>query len=270
MTDEPGFVAFGGQAEQVSAALKEHYSPGMSLSGAFAAALAALSASGNGERTEIAATQLEVAILDRTRDHRAFRRIRAARLAELIRESGSAGENDSAADGPRARRPRPRRRRTQGLPRARVRAVPTAAAAWPAGYLAEPALRSEPLGSCPGSRPAAISSPGRPAHSGMLACCALQLGGRGDGPGQLAARPAGLDDRVDDAELDARGSGRRRPARARRPAPSRPRAGCSGGTEASVRRCRMRMAATAPITATSAPGQAKTRVAPSARQFIAM
>ena len=83
MTDEPGFVAFGGQAEQVSAALKEHYSPGMSLSGAFAAALAALSASGNGERTEIAATQLEVAILDRIRDHRAFRRIRAARLAEL-------------------------------------------------------------------------------------------------------------------------------------------------------------------------------------------
>ena len=51
MTDEPGFVAFGGQADQVSAALKEHYSPGMSLSEAFAAALAALSASGNGERT---------------------------------------------------------------------------------------------------------------------------------------------------------------------------------------------------------------------------
>ena len=51
VTDEPGFVAFGGQADQVSAALKEHYSPGMSLSEAFAAALAALSASGNGERT---------------------------------------------------------------------------------------------------------------------------------------------------------------------------------------------------------------------------
>jgi len=100
VTDEPGFVAFGGQAEQVSAALKEHYSPGMSLSEAFAAALAALSASGNGERTEIAATQLEVAILDRTRDHRAFRRIRAARLAELISESRSPGENGAAAAGP--------------------------------------------------------------------------------------------------------------------------------------------------------------------------
>jgi proteasome alpha subunit len=91
VTDEPGFVAFGGQADQVSAVLKERYSAGMSLTEAFAAALAALSASGNGERNEVAATQLEVAILDRTRDHRAFRRIRAARLEELISESRSAG-----------------------------------------------------------------------------------------------------------------------------------------------------------------------------------
>ena len=50
VTDEPGFVAFGGQADQVSAALKERYSDDMSLSEAFAAALAALSAPGNGER----------------------------------------------------------------------------------------------------------------------------------------------------------------------------------------------------------------------------
>src|SRR6476659_5790220 len=84
VTDEPGFVAFGGQADQVSAALKERYSDDMSLSEAFAAALAALSAPGNGERPEFAAAQLEVAILDRARDHRTFRRIRAARLEELL------------------------------------------------------------------------------------------------------------------------------------------------------------------------------------------
>jgi proteasome alpha subunit len=87
VTDEPGFVAFGGQADQVSATLKERYSPGMSLTEAFGAALDALSASGNGERNEMAATQLEVAILDRTRDHRTFRRLRAARLEELISEN---------------------------------------------------------------------------------------------------------------------------------------------------------------------------------------
>ncbi len=100
VTDEPGFVAFGGQAEQVSAELKERYSDGMSLSEAFAAALAALSAApGNGERTEFTASQLEVAVLERARDHRTFRRIRAARLEELIagaRRAADAAPPDDA------------------------------------------------------------------------------------------------------------------------------------------------------------------------------
>jgi proteasome alpha subunit len=106
VTDEPGFVAFGGQADQVSAALKEHYSEGMSLSEAFAAALAALSAPGNGERTEFVASQLEVAILERVRDHRTFRRIRAARLEELIAEArstpGDSAPGSAPADSPPA------------------------------------------------------------------------------------------------------------------------------------------------------------------------
>jgi proteasome alpha subunit len=107
VTDEPGFVAFGGQADQVSAALKERYSPGMSLTEAFGAALAALTATGNGERTELAATQLEVAILDRTRDHRAFRRIRAARLEELMADSRSADAKSSPAPESPASPPAP-------------------------------------------------------------------------------------------------------------------------------------------------------------------
>jgi proteasome alpha subunit len=112
VTDEPGFVAFGGQADQVSAALKERYADAMSLSEAFAAALAALSTPANGgERTEYTAAQLEVAILDRARDHRTFRRIRGARLEELLREarpapaaaddaSGSAPTGPSSPDAP--------------------------------------------------------------------------------------------------------------------------------------------------------------------------
>ena len=100
VTDEPGFVAFGGQADQVSAALKEHYSEGMSLSEAFAAALSALSAPGNGERTEFVASQLEVAILERARDHRTFRRIRAARLEELIAEARSASGGSAPDSAP--------------------------------------------------------------------------------------------------------------------------------------------------------------------------
>ena len=99
VNDEPGFVAFGGQADQVSAVLKERYSPGMSLSGAFAAALAALSAPGNGGGNDAPGVQLqlEVAILDRTRDHRTFRRIRAARLEELISQSREADSKTSQA-----------------------------------------------------------------------------------------------------------------------------------------------------------------------------
>jgi len=71
----------------------------MSLSEAFAAALSALSAPGNnGERIEFAAAQLEVAILDRARDHRTFRRIRAARLEELLAEARPAPAPEAAAD----------------------------------------------------------------------------------------------------------------------------------------------------------------------------
>jgi proteasome alpha subunit len=100
VTDEPGFVAFGGQAEQVSAELKERYSDGMSLSEAFAAALAALSTPGNGERTEFTASQLEVAVLERARDHRTFRRIRAARLEELIAGARPAAAETAPPDEP--------------------------------------------------------------------------------------------------------------------------------------------------------------------------
>jgi proteasome alpha subunit len=100
VTDEPGFVAFGGQADQVSAALKERYSDGMSLAEAFSAALDALSATGNGERNEVTAAQLEVAILDRARDHRTFRRIRAARLEELIAESRAGTAANDTSDSP--------------------------------------------------------------------------------------------------------------------------------------------------------------------------
>jgi proteasome alpha subunit len=92
VTDEPGFVAFGGQADQVSAALKDRYSEGMSLTEAFGAALDALSAPANGERTEI--PPLEVAILERSREHRTFRRIRAARLEELVSSSRAASPDE--------------------------------------------------------------------------------------------------------------------------------------------------------------------------------
>jgi proteasome alpha subunit len=112
VSDEPGFVAFGGQADQVSAALKEQFHDGMSLTEALGAALAALaapsakgsnSAAGNGQATELNAAQLEVAILDRARAHRTFRRLRGPRLEELLAESRAAdGAAPSDSEAPAA------------------------------------------------------------------------------------------------------------------------------------------------------------------------
>jgi proteasome alpha subunit len=107
VADEHGFAAIGGQADQVATELKERYSDEMSLTDAMSAALTALAAPGNGEATG----QLEVAVLDRTRTHRTFRRLQGARLEELLREthpaesssgsgtaSGSTGSALTAAD----------------------------------------------------------------------------------------------------------------------------------------------------------------------------
>jgi proteasome alpha subunit len=109
VSDEPGFVAFGGQADQVAGRLKEKFSDGMSLAEALGAALEALTpppATGTGAAAAAAATAngeltasgLEVAILERSRDHRTFRRLRGTRLEDLLAEAkaGSASDGESA------------------------------------------------------------------------------------------------------------------------------------------------------------------------------
>jgi proteasome alpha subunit len=105
VSDEPGFVAFGGQADQVSAALKEHFTDGMSLTEALAAALAALAAAApaagaNGNQPELTAANLEVAILDRARAHRTFRRLQGPRLEELITQARATPEQQEPAAEP--------------------------------------------------------------------------------------------------------------------------------------------------------------------------
>ena len=107
VSDEPGFVAFGGQADQVAAALKERFADGMSLTEALAAALAALAApaaatgtaaaaAANGAQPELTAANLEVAILDRARAHRTFRRLHGPRLEELIEASRTPAATETA------------------------------------------------------------------------------------------------------------------------------------------------------------------------------
>jgi proteasome alpha subunit len=91
VADEHGFVAMGGQADQVAGILKDRYQAGMTIGGALAAAIAALSSQGNGDRSDINASQLEVAALVRDRAHRTFRRITGSRLEELLGQGGERG-----------------------------------------------------------------------------------------------------------------------------------------------------------------------------------
>jgi proteasome alpha subunit len=71
----------------------------MSVEAALGTAIAALSGQGNGERAEINGSQLEVAVLARRRAHRAFRRIRGARLEELLGKARSGADGGTAAAG---------------------------------------------------------------------------------------------------------------------------------------------------------------------------
>ncbi|MCP3785692.1 proteasome subunit alpha [Micromonospora sp. A3M-1-15] len=104
VNDEPGRMAMGGQAEAITGVLKNEHRPEMSLSEAVRAAMKALSSVGGegGAARTIAANQLEVAVLDRRRVGRTFRRITGAALTALL--DGEAGADAAPAPG-RAKTP---------------------------------------------------------------------------------------------------------------------------------------------------------------------
>ena len=105
VAEEHGFVVMGGQADKVAAVLKERYAPGMSLTEAMRLAIAALAGQGDGNSAEpITSSQLEAALLERSRTHRAFRRLTGARLDALLAESdiarsGGAGNGAAGTGG---------------------------------------------------------------------------------------------------------------------------------------------------------------------------
>ena len=99
VNDEHGYVAVGGRADRIGTVLKEHYSEGLSLPAALTTAITGLAQAANGDRIEINASQLEVAVLDRTRDHRRFRRVTGSRLESLLAEIAQISEAAKAAEG---------------------------------------------------------------------------------------------------------------------------------------------------------------------------
>ncbi|MEV6811133.1 proteasome subunit alpha [Micromonospora sp. NPDC051296] len=106
VNDEPGRMAMGGQADAIAGVLKSNHRPDMSLGDAVKVAVQALGSVGGegGAARAIAANQMEVAILDRNRVGRSFRRITGAALTALL-DGGAAGEAEAEAEGDRARTP---------------------------------------------------------------------------------------------------------------------------------------------------------------------
>jgi proteasome alpha subunit len=94
--DEPGFMAMGGSAEAISNVLRERHDGTAGLTAALALAAEALGSVGgeNGNRRTLDAKQLEVAVLDRRRRGRAFRRITGAALITLLSGDAEVPDNE--------------------------------------------------------------------------------------------------------------------------------------------------------------------------------
>ena len=96
VADEHGFVVMGGQAEQLGRRVKEGWREDMSLGEALRLAVAALgSGEGSASRT-IEAAQLEVAVLERDRPRRSFRRLTRQVLADLLADGAEPAEGEVA------------------------------------------------------------------------------------------------------------------------------------------------------------------------------
>jgi proteasome alpha subunit len=85
--DEHDFAVLGGEAEAIAERMKETFDAGMSLDATLRAATAALS----GPDRSIEAGDLEVAVLHRGQDRRAFRRVEDAETAQLLGSDDASG-----------------------------------------------------------------------------------------------------------------------------------------------------------------------------------
>ena len=101
VADEQDYVAMGGQAETITTGLKERWQPDLSLSAALALAVDLLSKDPSGTDRTLAPAQLEVAVLDRGRPRRAFRRLAGPLLEALL------APDDPTTDVPKSDDSRP-------------------------------------------------------------------------------------------------------------------------------------------------------------------
>jgi len=98
--EEPEYVVLGGQTDPIVTALKGAFRRGMPLGEALGVAVRGLAAVGadNGRPRELAAGQIEVAVLDRTRPSRKFRRVVGAALTALLPGPAQAATEQAATE----------------------------------------------------------------------------------------------------------------------------------------------------------------------------
>ncbi|NTW38444.1 MAG: proteasome subunit alpha [Cellulomonadaceae bacterium] len=84
VADERGHVVMGGQAEHLAERVREAWRPDMGLAEVVKLAVDVLGTQAEGEPRTLEPSQLEVAVLDRTRPRRAFRRLSASTLGDLL------------------------------------------------------------------------------------------------------------------------------------------------------------------------------------------
>src|SRR5437773_540622 len=83
--DEKNSAAIGGQADEIRRFLKDNYHEGLTIEAALQLGVRALNMTQNKTLTE---KDLEVAVLDRTKERRKFRRIPPEALAQLLGSGG--------------------------------------------------------------------------------------------------------------------------------------------------------------------------------------
>jgi proteasome alpha subunit len=98
ITEEPDFAVMGGQAEAIATAMRTSYRNDLELGAAVRAAAHALGEAGADQPRQLTSTQLEVAVLDRSRAKRAFRRLPGPVLEELLRAPDNEPQSDDDSD----------------------------------------------------------------------------------------------------------------------------------------------------------------------------
>lgn len=99
--DEQGMVTMGGQSDAVATAVKSRLRPDQTLAEALKLAVEGLASVGgeNGQPRTLAAHQLEVAVLDRNRPGRTFRRLTGLALTAILDDTSGTTKDADIEEG---------------------------------------------------------------------------------------------------------------------------------------------------------------------------